>query len=179
MASSMQIDDSIRLNILSALLEKGSVKPNLRQLKHATDYHKGTLMSSLQFLEREGIITGYGPKVDLHKLGYNLEVATLLQANLSKKDAFQKYIECTQQDPHVYRLSGMLGAGHWNMITRSLHTDVESYQKHIQNEYYSKLPEIYDLIEDRQIIFATEPVYKSVSRTNSLIQILKKAKGYG
>ncbi|MDO8427732.1 MAG: hypothetical protein Q7S92_00795 [Candidatus Diapherotrites archaeon] len=178
MVSGMRIDDEVRLTLLNALLKKNAVKPSLQELKRITGYHKATIVSSLKFLEEQGLISGYGPKIDFRKFGYKLEVTTLLQVNLSKKDLFSVFSEKVKQDSHAYWFSGMLGVKHWNVLIKHIFQDVESYQKHMQQEYYNAIPGIYDLIEDREIIFTTEPVYKSASRTKSLIEVIKKSKGF-
>ena len=39
MAQKMKVDDEIRLDILKALLEKGSTQPNVRRIKTKTGQH--------------------------------------------------------------------------------------------------------------------------------------------
>ena len=63
----MQVDDQIRLNIIEALLKEHSVSPNIRQIQKYTGYHKATIKSSLDFLKKEGLLHGFGPKVDFKK----------------------------------------------------------------------------------------------------------------
>lgn len=174
----MKINDEIRIMILDALLKKNAVKPNIEQIKKYTGLHKGTVVSSLNFLEKEGIISGYGPKIDFRKFGYKLETSMLLQLDLCNEDLFEKFLAQTRKDPHCYWVSGMLGASNWNVIVRQIHADVESYQKHMQANYYNKVKDIYKLITDRQIFFTTEPVYKNVSRTESLIKMIKQKSGF-
>ncbi|MCD6478796.1 MAG: Lrp/AsnC family transcriptional regulator [Candidatus Diapherotrites archaeon] len=173
MVVKMSITDSTRVAVLEALLKQGSVRPNIKRIKQYTGFHKATIMSSLDFLEKAGLIQGYGPKINFRVLGYNLEVTMLLQADLSRKDAFNVFIERALQDPHLYWFSGMLGSGNWNLLTRHIYRDVESYRKHIESYYYETVPDIYDLIRDKQIFFTTEPIYKSASRTKSIIELIK------
>lgn len=179
MPVSMKIDDEIRIKILEALVKKAAVKPNIEMIKKYTNLHKGTILSSLKFLEEKGIILGYGPKIDFRKLGYKLEAASLLQLDLCNKELFEEFLSHAKKDPNIYWISGILGASNWNVIMRQIHADVESYQKHMQENYYNKIKDIYKLISDRQIFFTTEPVYKNVSRTESLIEIIKQKKGFG
>jgi DNA-binding Lrp family transcriptional regulator len=177
MAISMKIDDEIRLKIIESLLKKGSVSPNMRQIKRNTGFHKATIKSSLDFLEKEGVLQGWGPKVNFRKFGYNLEAITMYQMETSERDKFRKLLERVEHDPHLYNISSVIGSGNWNFIARHFYKDVESYHKATQEHYYS-MPGIFDLIKDRLIFYATEPVYKSVSRTESIIKIIKQEKGF-
>jgi len=174
MVIKMALTDATRVAVLEALLKQGSVRPNIKRIKQYTGFHKATIMSSLAFLEKAGLIQGYGPKINFRVLGYNLEVTTLLQADLSRRDAFNLFIERAMQDPHMYWFSGMLGSGNWNLLTRHIYRDVESYRKHIESYYYETVPDIYELIRDKQIFFTTEPIYKSASRTKSIIELIKR-----
>ncbi len=178
MGATMRLDDATRVNILAALLEPKMVKPNIRQIKRKTGYHKSTIISSLDFMEKQGLIEGFGPRVNFRVLGYKLEAMTLLQIDLSKKDLFQKFLKELEDDPHLYWLSGMLSSSTYNVIARHIYKDIESYQKHTQEDYFEKIPGIYDLIRDRQVLFSTEPVFKSSSRTRSVVEIIKREKGY-
>lgn len=177
MGTNMSLTDNIRLNILEALLKKNTVIPNIRQIKRDTGYHKATIKSSLEFMQKEGLLSGFGPKIDLRKLGYNLEIVVLLHADLSKKAVLEKMVEITSKDPHVYRLSSVIGSGNWNLIVRQIYRDVESYHKWSQKTHYEALPGIYDFIKDRQIFYETEPHYKSSSRTESIVKLIKMEKG--
>lgn len=177
MAIKMKVDDKTRLSILEALSQKRSVKPNLRQIKSYTGLHKATIKSSLAFLEKKGIITGYGPKINFRELGFKLEVTTLLQADLSKKNIFDDLMKKAEKDTHLYWFSGMLGSSNWNIVMRQIYRDVESYRKHFEEHYFKGIPSIYDFIKDRQILFTTEPVYKSQSRTNSIIESILMERG--
>ena len=88
----MKIDDEIRLNILEALLKDGVVSPNIRQIQKRTGYHKATIKSSIDFFKKEGLLSGFGPKIDFKKFGYKLEAVVLFQADLSDKKTFEKLI---------------------------------------------------------------------------------------
>lgn len=166
--------DPVRVKILEALLKDGSVRPSIERIKKHTGFHKATIISSLDFLSKAGIIQGYGPKINFRSLGYNLEVTMLLQADLSQKEAFNAFIDKAMQDHHLYWFSGMLGSGNWNLLTRHVYKDVESYRKHIESYYYESIPGIYNFIRDRNMFFTTEPVYKSASRTKSIIELIKR-----
>ncbi len=87
----MKIDDEIRIKIMDALMKKRAVAPNIRQLKKYTGYHMATIKSSLDFLRKEGVLEGYGPKLNFRKFGYKLEAKTMFHIDTSEKKAFKKF----------------------------------------------------------------------------------------
>ena len=172
----MDIRDEIRLNLLEALLKPGSVQPNLSRIRHHTGFHKATIKSSLDFLQREGIVSGYGPKIDFHKFGYNLEVLTLLQVDLTQKELWGQFLSRANEDANVYRISSLVGGGNWNVIKRHVYKDVESYHRDAMEKFYS-IPGIHSLVLDREIFYQTEPTFKNVSRTKSIIDCVRRERG--
>jgi len=178
MPASMQIDDEMRIKILEGLMQKGSVVPNMRQLKKNTGYHLTTLKSSLDFLTKEGLLEGYGPKINFRKFGYNLEASVFLQLDTSQKATFQKFIEAAKKDPHLYRISPVIGAGTYNMMVRHFYKDIESYHNNVQKNYFQALPGFLNMVKNRQVFYSTEPAYKRSSRTESILEIIKRDKGY-
>jgi DNA-binding Lrp family transcriptional regulator len=174
----MKVDDEIRLKIIEALIKKRSVVPNIRQIKKYTGYHKATIKSSLDFLEKQGLLEGFGPKFNIKKFGLRLEAIELLQVDISEKELFEKYIEMVKKDPHTYRLSSIVGSGNWNILSRHIYKDIESFHKETQKTYYEKIPGMFKLIKDRQIFYTTDPFYKNESRTESIIKIIKREKGF-
>ncbi|MBU1121065.1 MAG: Lrp/AsnC family transcriptional regulator [archaeon] len=177
MSNPMKLDDEIRLNVLDALMKKNSVVPNIRQVKRHCGYHKATIKSSIDFLSKEGLIEGFGPRINFKKFGYKLEAIEMLQIDFAEKELFNKFLQAVNKDPHIYRLSAIIGSGNWNLMVRHFYSDVESFHDNSQKNYFEKIKGIYDLIQDRLIFFSTEPFYKSVSRTKSLIDVIKKEKG--
>ena len=173
----MSSSDEVRLNILKALLEKGSTQPNLRRIKAKTKYHLATIKSSLDFLQKEGILSGYGPKIAFWKLGYKLEAVELLQLDFSKQELVEKYLKIAVDDPHVYNLSSIMGPGNFNVMSWMFYKDVESYHKNLQERYVKKIPNYYDVVKDRQVFYLTEPNFKKGSRTDSIIGILRENAG--
>ena len=178
MAISKKVDDEIRLKVLEALLKKNAIIPNMRQIKRQTGLHKTTIKSSLDFLTKEGLLSGYGPKLDFKKLGYRLEVMVMLQVDTSEKKLLQKFLEKVKEDPNIYRLSAIIGSGNWNMMASHIYTDIETYHLDSLKKYYESIPGIFRLIKDKQIFYVTDPYYKNESRTQSVIDIVKNSKGY-
>jgi DNA-binding Lrp family transcriptional regulator len=177
MAVHIKADDSIRLKMLEALLKKGSVIPNLRQIKRYSAFHKATIKSSIDFLLKEGVLQGFGPKIDFNKFGFKLEVIELLHIDFAEKEIFKQYLNAVEKDPNIYMVSAVIGGGTWNLLLRHFYRDVESFHSSTQKNYYEKIKGIHKLIKDRQIIYATSPFYKIASRTSCIIEILKREKG--
>ncbi len=177
MAVQMNSSDSIRLKTLEALLKKGSVGPNMRQVKRYSNFHKATIKSSIDFLLKEGILQGFGPKIDFNKFGFKLEVIEMLQVDFAEKDVFKQFLKTVENDEHIYRVSALIGSGNWNFMLRHFYRDIESFHSSTQKNYYEKIKGIHKLIKDRQIVYATSPFYKLGSRTSSIIEILKREKG--
>jgi DNA-binding Lrp family transcriptional regulator len=177
MAQKMKSDDEIRLNILKAMLEKNSTQPNMRRIKSRTGYHLATIKGSIDFLQKEGVVTGYGPKLSFWKLDYKLEAVELLQIDFSKQELVEKFFEIAKNDPHVYVMQSIMGSGNHNVISFQFYKDVESYHKNLSERYVQKIPNYYDLVKDRQVFYLTEPTFKRGSRTDSIIKILRKEAG--
>jgi len=55
--------------------------------------------------------------------------------------------------------------------------DVESYHKNLQENYVKKIPDYYEVVKDRQVFYLTEPTFKRGSRTDSIIQLMKRSSG--
>ena len=177
MALQMRIDDEVRLNILKALLEPAAVAPNIKHIQRRTGYHKATIKSSLGFLAKQGMVTGYGPKMDFRKFGYNLEVLTFLHADLTRKKALHDFAAEVKKDPHIYFLTGVVGSGNWNLLARQIYKDVESYHKDMNDKYFGTLKGIHDFIKAKETFYVTEPFYKHDSRIDSIVAIIRKARG--
>jgi hypothetical protein len=102
----------------------------------------------------------------------------MLQVDLSEKHSFDAFVKAASQDPNLIRLSAIIGSGNWNLMAQFVHKDVESYHHDDEENYQKKVPGFFKLVKDRQIFYTTEPFYKNVSRTKSLIELIKREKGY-
>ena len=174
MAQKMRVDDGIRLNILNALLKKNCVQPNLKRIKTETKYHLATIKGSLDFLHKEDILKGYGPKLAFWKLGYKLETVELLQLDFSKSERVEEYLKVVDKDPHVWQLTSIMGSGNFNVMSLQFYEDVESYHRNLQERYVKKIKDYYDIVKDRQVFYLTEPHFKKGSRTDSIIDLMRK-----
>jgi DNA-binding Lrp family transcriptional regulator len=177
MSKLMHIDDAARIRVLEAMLSKASVSPNLNQLQRKARLHKATVKASIEFLKREGVLDGFGPKVNFRKFGYGLEVISLLQVDLSEKTVFEQFLQQALNDPHFFDLSSVMGSGNWNLLARHFYKDIESFHRNWEENYAKAIPGLFKLVRDRQTFYVTEPRYKSSSRTFSILEAIKKEKG--
>jgi DNA-binding Lrp family transcriptional regulator len=177
MAQKMKVDDEIRLKILDAMMDKKSTQPNMRKIKSKTGYHLATIKGSIDFLQKEGIITGYGPKISFWKLDYKLEVVELLQVDFSRQDLIDQFFEIAKDDPHIYTMQSIMGSGNFNIISFQFYKDVESYHKNLSERYVQKIPNYYSVVKDRQVFYLTAPTFKRGSRTDSIVKILMREAG--
>ena len=88
-----------------------------------------------------------------------------------------KYLEAVNLDPHVYALNSIMGSGNYNVMSFQFYKDVEAYHKNLQEHYVKKIPQYYEVVKDRQVFYLTEPTFKRGSRTDSIIQLLRRSKG--
>ncbi len=172
----MKPTDKIRVNVLDSLLKKSTVQPNIRQIKKHTGYHKATIKSSLDFLEKDGLLKGFGPKLNFRKLGYTLEIMTFFQVDLNQQKAFEKFLDTLNEDPHIYWVSSIIGPGNWNILCRHIHKDVESYHRDMRDRYMS-IKGYHDLVKNIQSFFSVEPIFKNESRTKSMLDLIKRDTG--
>jgi len=173
----MNSRDETRLRVLSELLSPHTVVPNWTLLQSRTGLHKATLKSSLDFLAKEEVISGFGPKVNFKQFGYRLEVLSLLQVDLAEETLFSEFLRACESNPHIYRVSSIIGSGNWNLALRHYYKDVESFHADMEAHFFKKIAGLFRLIKDRQVFFITEPHYKDVSRTNSVIALVRKERG--
>ncbi|MEI7961702.1 MAG: hypothetical protein WCI04_05195, partial [archaeon] len=61
-----------------------------------------------------------------------------------------------------------------NVISFQFYEDVESYHKNQQENYVKKIPNYYEIVKDRQVFYLTEPTFKRSSRTDAIIDIMRK-----
>ena len=175
----MNIRDEARIRLLGALLKKRSVHPNLSELQKETGLHKATIKASLDFLQKQGVLVGYGPKVNFKNFCFKLEVITILQLDLSEEKVFSEFLTQCTSNPSVYSVSSIIGSGNWNMMLRHYYRDVESYHADWEKNFSKKIPGLFRLVKDRQVFYLAEPHYKESPRTNSVIELVLKEQGFG
>lgn len=176
MAVQKRIDDPIRLKILEALYRPRALSPNIRQIQKYTKLHKATIKSSIDFMIEEGALKGFGPKFNFAKFGYKLEPIILYQMNMHEKKVFKDLLTKINEDPHVFRVTGLMGSGTWNIVARSMYKDVQDFYRDTQ-KYHEEVEGMYDLIKNTMLFFDTEPVYKEHPRGKSMLELLKREQG--
>lgn len=177
MPAKMHWNDEIRLNIIKAMIKKNCTQPNLKKIKKETGYHLATIKATIEYLKKENMLKGFGPKFMFDKLGYNLEVIEFFQLDLSKEKSFEKFIDTIEQDPHVYAVQTIMGSGNYNIAMFQFYRTIEEFQQNKEKNYYQKNPEFYDLIKDKQIFYLTNPTFKRGSRSDNVIDLLQEERG--
>ena len=166
-----KVDDEIRVKVLEALIKPGSIEPNISQIQRYTGLNQATVRASIEFLEKN-VMNGYSPRIDMEKMGFGLEVITIYQFDGSDKVKTKKVMDAMGTDPHIFYCYGMAGSTNWNLVTRQMFRDVESYLESVQ-DYYSRVPEMYELVQDKMVFYVRRPVYKKMSYTEAMVEILK------
>ena len=179
MVIKMDIRDKARIRVLSGLLKRRCVNANLSELQKETGLHKATIKSSLDFLQKQGVLSGFGPKVNFKNFGFKLEVVTILQMDLSEEKVFADFLRECASDPNIYSVSSIIGSGNWNLLLRHYYRDVESYHADWEKNFSKKIPGLFKLVKDRQVFYLADPYYKESSRTNSVIELVQKEQGLG
>ena len=178
MVIKMDIRDEARIKILAALLKRRSVHPNISEIQHDTKLHKATIKASLDFLKKQGVLAGFGPKVNFKNFGFKLEVVTILQLDLSEEKVFSDFLSGCTKNSHIYSVSSIIGSGNWNLMLRHYYKDVESYHADWEKNFSKKIPGLFRLIKDRQVFYLADPSYKEAPRTNSIIELVLKEQGF-
>lgn len=178
MVKKAKVDDEIRIRILLALLQKGTLVPNLEEIRRLTGYHKNTIRKSLEFLKGEGALLDYVPYVDPKVFGFNLLPINILQFDMSEEEGLESWVKSVEADPNVFFRSNLMGSGKWNMLSMSFYRDMESYNEGVKRKYYSKTPEVYKLTKDVQSFYASQPFFKKVPRGKAIVDSIMAEKGY-
>lgn len=169
----IQLKDETRLSIIKALFEPGALKPHLKSIQRATGMHLATISSSLDFLQQEGILTGYFPRVNPLAFDLKLFGFLLIQLPTVPKPKFQKLVDYARKDPHLLTFTSLAGTDH-NLCMEFLHTDINAFNRALQR-YYEAFPQL--VSAKREIVYVTEPIYKNFSRSQTVLNILKKELG--
>jgi len=80
----------------------------------------------LRALVREGCITGYGARLDPHRLGFGLLVFVEVQLDKTTPDAFERFAEAVRRAPQILECH-MVAGGFDYLIKARLH-DMTSYR---------------------------------------------------
>jgi len=177
MAVIKKINDSIRVKILSAMMKKGSVMPNVRQIKKITGFHRATIKSSLDFLEKEKFITGYRPLLDPVVAGYNLKSFSYFQIDLSSKEKQKQFFDSVLNDKNVLSASQVISEGNFNVSLSFLSKNIEEQHNNLRDKYIYKIPNYYDFIKKSSTFYLSSPIYKEKNSIDALIELLLEEQG--
>lgn len=169
--------DPIRVKILSAMRKKGVLSPNIRHLKRLTGFHRATIKSSIEGLEKAGLITGYVPAINPYIAGFNLNIWAFLKMDLSKEVAIKNFNAVIKDIPNVYHCSEVITDKGYNLCVGYLARSVEDYYNNIQRQYFISHPQVYDNVKERSVFYCSQPNYVQKNPSNTIIDILEKESG--
>ncbi|HNW05394.1 MAG TPA: hypothetical protein PK655_01540 [archaeon] len=177
MDDSKKILDPIRIKILSSMRKQGVLVPNIRQLKKHTGFHRATIKSSIELMEKQGLIKHYIPTVNSSIAGYGLRVWTFLQMDISNQKLLNNLKKIMTKIPNIYHCSEVITERGYNIAIGYLAKNVEDYYNNIQRKYFINYPDIYNNIKDRSVFYLSEPTYIQKSHSSTIIDILEKEQG--
>ncbi len=177
MDDSKKILDPIRVKILSSMRKERVLVPNIRQLKKHTGFHRATIKSSIDFMEKQGLIKHYIPSLNASIAGYGLRVWTYLQMDISNKKTNVNLRKIVTSIPNVYHCSEVITEKGYNIAIGYLAKNVEDYYNNVQRQYFYNSPEVYDLVKERTVFYLSDPTYVQKSHSSTLIDILEKEQG--
>jgi len=177
MDDSKKILDPIRIKILSSMRKPGVLIPNIRQLKKQTGFHRATIKSSIDLMEKQGLIKHYIPSLNATVAGYGLRVWTYLQFDISSEKTKNHLKKIITTMPNVYHCSEVITEKGYNVAIGYLAKNVEDYYNNIQRQYFLNYPEIYNYIKERTVYYLTDPTYVQKSHSSAVIDILEKEQG--
>ena len=178
MDDSKKILDSIRIKILSSMRKEGVLVPNIRQLKKHTGFHRATIKSSIELMEKQGLIRHYIPSLNATVAGYGLKVWTYIQMDISNEKITNNLKKIITTIPNIYHCSEVITERGYNIAIGYLAKNVEDYYNNIQRQYFLNYPEIYNYIKERTVFYLSEPMYVQKSHSSALIDILEKEQGF-
>jgi len=169
--------DSIRTKILSAMRKKDVLYPNIRHLKRLTGFHRSTIKSSIEYLEKSGFITGYCPSLNPNVAGYGLRVWTFLQMDLSNDAVNKNFQKTITSIPNIYHCSEVITDKGYNTAIGYLAKNVEDYYNNIQRQYFTINPQVNNYIKERTVFYLTQPQHVQKNLSDTLVDILEKEQG--
>lgn len=169
--------DQIRIKILSAMRKKGVLSPNIRHIKRLTGFHRATIKSSIENMEKSGLITGYCPNINPSMAGYPLRVWSYIQMDLSNTTANKEFQNIINSIPNIYHCSEVITDKGYNVCIGYLSKSVEDYYNNIQKQYFTNNQQLYNFIRQRNVFYLSPPIYIQKSISDTFIDILEKEAG--
>ena len=81
----------------------------------------------LKRLTREGYVTGYGARLDAHKLGFGLMVFVEVSLDKTTPDIFERFAEAVRRAPEV--LECHMVAGGFDYLVKTRVADMDAYRR--------------------------------------------------
>jgi DNA-binding Lrp family transcriptional regulator len=98
--------DALDLALLEALREH--LRVGALELSRVTGVARGTVSARLQRLEEAGVITGYGPEIDVRAAGFGVQAFVTLEIAQGAVEAVQRDLEAM---PEVLEAHATTGSG--------------------------------------------------------------------
>ena len=177
MPETKKIIDPIRVKILSAMKQKGSVSPNVRQIKKITGFHRATIKSSIDYLENTKFITGYRPLLDPTIVGNKLIVWAFLNVDSSDKNNFNDFLSNINKTPALLHCWEVITDKGYNLGISHLAKSVEDYYLNIQKKYFFNSPKVNQLIKQKSMFYLSDLTYKHQNEIDATINYLEREVG--
>ena len=114
--------DELDARLIAALRE--SPRVGLLEISRRLGVARGTVQARLAKLESRGVITGYGPEVDPHAMGYGIQAFVLLELTQGRLGEATRVLESVPEVIEVDAISGPQ-----DMLCRLVARDTEHLQE--------------------------------------------------
>ena len=114
--------DALDVALLEALLEHR--RAGVLELSRITGVARGTVSARLQRLEDAGVVTGYGPEIDVRAAGFGVEAFVTLEIAQGAIEAVQRDLEAI---PEVLEAHATTGRG--DVLCRVVASSHEALQR--------------------------------------------------
>ena len=114
--------DELDAKLIAALRE--SPRVGLLEISRRLGVARGTVQARLSKLEARGVITGYGPEIDPHAMGYGIQAFVLLELAQGRLDEAARVLE---EVPEVIEADAI--SGPQDLLCRLVARDTEHLQE--------------------------------------------------
>ena len=121
--------DKIDRQIIAALQRDGRLK--LAELSQAIGLSPTPLARRIARLERDGVVTGYGARVDQEKLGLPLNVFIFVELEKQTKDTIAAFEQSLRRHPEVMECHLMTGTR--DVLIRVVAADLPSFDRFLED----------------------------------------------
>jgi DNA-binding Lrp family transcriptional regulator len=163
-------NDDIRLNILKAMKEKGTIKPDLTLLHEKTKMSIVTIKRALQKMEQKKHFNKFYPILSAKNTGFDVLALIFLQVDSSKQKNFESFLEFCKNEKRIISVHRIIGSGKWNILIRSLTKNLENFDTLINNPKKPLLNP--NFVINSLFFFSTEPILINNKRAYTISNIL-------